>query len=133
MIDKHPFSRRTPLGAAVAAAVLFLAAPLAAQEGDADAGEQVFRQCAACHAVEAGQRRAGPHLAGIVGRPAGAVEGFRYSQAMQDADFVWADETIAAYLTDPRDFLPGTSKRVVLRDPNDAADLIAYLKTLSAE
>ena len=128
MIDKQPFSWRA---SCLAAVVLFLAAP--AQAGDAALGEQVFRQCAACHAVEAGQRRAGPHLAGIVGRQAGAVEGFRYSRAMQEADVVWTDEAIAAYLTDPRDFLPGTSKRVALRDPSDAADLIAYLETLSAE
>lgn len=131
MIDKDLFSLRAPYAAAVA--MMVLAGPAVAQDGDAAAGEQVFRQCAACHTVEPGPRRAGPHLAGIVGRQAGTVEDFRYSPAMQDADFVWTEESLVAYSTDPRGFLPGTSMMVGLRDPADAADLLAYLKTLNAE
>lgn len=104
-----------------------------ASSGDPAAGERVFRQCSTCHTVAPGSPRPGPHLAGIVGRKAGAVEGYRYSQAMQDADFVWTEESIAAYVAEPRDFLPGTTKRVALRNAADAPDLIAYLKTLSAE
>lgn len=111
------------------------AAAASAQEaaGDPVAGERIYRQCAACHSVEPGQNRAGPHLFGIFGQNAGSVEGFRYSQAMRDADLVWNEETLTAYVTDPRGFLPGTSMRVALRDPDDAADLIAYLRTLSSE
>ena len=54
------------------------AAPALA-EGDADAGEKVFRKCKACHQVGAdAQSRTGPVLNGIVGAPAGAVEDFSY-------------------------------------------------------
>ena len=124
---------RPALFAALAGILAAAGAPSTATAGDVAAGERLFRQCAACHTVEPGPARAGPHLAGIVGRQAGAVDGFRYSQAMQNAEFVWDDETIAASVADPRGFLPGTSKRVSLRDPANAPDLIAYLKTLEAE
>ena len=50
--------------------------PLAAMEGDADAGAKVFRKCQACHSVEPGQNRVGPSLFGVVGKEAGAAEGF---------------------------------------------------------
>ena len=49
-----------------------------AQDGDPAAGEKVFRQCQVCHAFDAEQRRQGPHLVGIIGRPAGSVEGFTH-------------------------------------------------------
>ncbi|NIA71172.1 cytochrome c family protein [Pelagibius litoralis] len=124
--------------AALACAASFpaiLTTSAAAQEaaGDPAAGERVYRQCATCHSVAPGENRAGPHLFGIVGQSAGAVEGFRYSRAMREADIVWDDETLTAYLIDPLGFLPGTTMRVGLRNPDDAADLIAYLRTLSTE
>lgn len=121
--------------AGLSLSVAMAATAASAQEtaGDPAAGERVYRQCAACHSIEPGQNRAGPHLFGIVGQNAGSVEGFRYSQAMRDADIVWNEENLTAYVTDPRGFLPGTTMRVALRDPDDAADLVAYLRTLSSE
>ena len=120
---------------AVMAFALAAPAPATAQSpsGDAAAGERTFRQCAACHSVEPDQNRAGPSLFGVYGRSAAAVEGFRYSAAMREADIVWNGEALQAFLTDPRGFLPGTSKRIALRDPADADDLIAYLRTLADE
>lgn len=101
--------------------------------GDPSAGERAFRQCAACHSVQPGQNRVGPHLFGVYGREAGSVERFRYSRAMRDSDIVWDETTLAAYLADPRNFLPGTSMVLRLRNPDDLPDLIAYLKSLSEE
>ena len=101
--------------------------------GDPSAGERVFRHCAACHTVEPDRHRAGPSLYGIFGQSAGAVEGFRYSRAMQEAEIVWDEETLTAYLTDPNGFLPGTTMRIALRNAEDAPDLIAYLRTLGAD
>ena len=115
---------------AVALAVATTALPAAAQSGDAAAGERAYRQCAACHSVEPGQNRAGPHLHGIVGRQAGTVERFRYSRAMREADIVWDDAALTAYLTDPRGYLPGTSKTFRLRRPEQVPDLLAYLNSL---
>ncbi len=123
----------TALRAVVVSITAAVAMPAAAQSGDAAAGERAFRQCAACHSVDPGQNRAGPHLHGIVGRQAGAVERFRYSRAMREADIVWDDAALAAYLTDPRGYLPGTSKTFRLRRAEQVPDLLAYLNTLRDE
>ena len=96
--------------------------------GDAGRGEEVHRQCAACHSFDPAERRPGPHLQGLFGRTAGAVEGFRYSDAMAASGIVWDDGTLTAYLLDPRGNLPGTRKPVGLRSEADIADVLAYLR-----
>lgn len=98
--------------------------------GDAAKGEVVFGQCRACHKVEAGVNGMGPTLHGIVGRPAGAIEGFAYSDANKNADITWDAETLFTYLENPREFLPGNRMAFPgIKDPQDRADLIAYLET----
>jgi cytochrome c len=100
--------------------------------GDPAAGEQVFRRCQACHLVTAEQNRVGPHLVGVFGRPAGAVEGFNYSPAMRQAGedgLVWDEETIAAYLADPRGYIQGNRMAFAgLRQEQEIADVIAYMR-----
>ena len=92
-------------------------------------GAQAFRACGACHSLEPGRHKTGPSLAGVVGRKAGTVEGFRrYSPALKGADVVWNEATLDAWIADPQAFLPGN--RMVFRGLPDAqarADLIAYL------
>ncbi len=60
--------RKTTGAAIVAAAMMF--AGTAHAEGDAAAGEQVFKKCAACHALEEAKNKGkqGPILAGVIGR-----------------------------------------------------------------
>ena len=99
-------------------------------EGDPAAGERVFRQCQACHVVDAEQNRVGPHLVGIFGREAGAVDGFNYSPAMAGSGIVWDDDTIAAYLADPRGYIAGNRMAFTgLRQEQQIADVIAYIKS----
>lgn len=57
--------------------------------------------------VEEEKNKIGPHLVGIFGRQAGSVGGFKYSDAMKSSGVVWEDETIAAYLKDPKAYIPG--------------------------
>jgi cytochrome c2 len=114
-------------GLLLGAALLLPAAPVAA-EGDAEAGERVFNRCRACHVPDQEQNRVGPHLVGIFGREAGAVEDYRYSPALADSGIVWDDETIAAYVADPRGFIPGNRMAFPgIRNEQEIADLIAYL------
>lgn len=97
--------------------------------GDAAAGEKVFNQCKACHTVEAGKNRVGPSLHGVVGRKAGAVEGFKYSDAMQKSDVVWTPENLDKYLADPRGFIPGNKMAFAgVKKPEDRQNVIAYLQ-----
>lgn len=102
-------------------------------EGDAAAGEAVFRQCASCHALEEGRNGAGPSLYGIMGATAGQAAGFRYSPAIADSGIVWTDETLAAFVADPRGYIRGNRMGFRgLRDEQDIADLIAYLTEATA-
>ncbi|WP_135506790.1 c-type cytochrome [Roseovarius aestuariivivens] len=103
-----------------------------AQDGDADAGEKVFRKCMACHAVgEGAQNKVGPQLNGVVGREIASVEGFNYSSALADMGAegkTWTPEELAAFLEKPRDYAKGTKMSFAgLRKEEDRADVIAYL------
>ena len=123
---------RNLLGVTAAVATLMAAAPSWA-EGDAAAGKKVFNKCRACHVVDKEQNRVGPHLVGIFGREAGAVEGFRYSPAMKESGIVWDDETIGAYLADPKGYIPKNRMAFAgLRKPEDIANVLAYLREATA-
>ena len=127
-----PFLHPLTVGALIAATVAV--APAAAQ--DSGRGEQVFkRACAVCHMVgPAAKNRVGPVLNGIVGRRAGTIAGFPYSPASRRSDVVWDDQALAAYLRDPRAFMPGTRMIYAgLRDDRDLADLVGYLRRFDAE
>jgi nitrite reductase (NO-forming) len=103
-----------------------------AVEGDADAGAKVFRKCQACHSAEPGKNGVGPSLFGVVGKKAGAVEDFNYSPAMQGSGIVWTPDNLDAFLTNPRQFMPGTKMVFAgLRAPEDRANVIAYLMAQS--
>lgn len=102
----------------------------------AEAGQKVFRKCKACHQVgPAAKNRTGPHLNGVVGRTAGELDGFRYSDALASAGgdgFVWTEETLAAFLANPRSNMPGTKMAFAgLKDPTDTEAVIEYLRTFS--
>lgn len=106
--------------------------------GDPEQGERVFRKCQACHQVGAeAQNRVGPVLNGVVGRAAGAVEDFNYSDAMAtrgEEGLVWDAEALDAYLEDPRDYVEGTKMAFAgLRKEEERQDVIAYLATFSDE
>ena len=102
---------------------------------DAAAGEKVFAKCKACHVVDADTNKIGPSLKGVVGRTAGTHEGFRYSPAMVAAGeggIVWNDETLAAYLRDPKGYIKGNKMAFVgLKKDDELANVIAYLKQFS--
>ena len=122
--------KRSAAVAAMIAGGLLGEASVALAEGDPAAGAQVWRQCQACHVLDAEQNRVGPHMVGIFGREAGAVDGFNYSPAMAGSGIVWDDDTIAAYLADPRGYIPGNRMAFAgLRQEKQIADVIAYMKS----
>jgi len=95
-------------------------------------GRQVFTRCAACHAAGHRENKVGPHLVDLFGRPAGSLPDFRYSQAMATADIVWTEETLEAYLREPRDYIPGNRMAFAgLRDDEDLRALMAYLRRVT--
>jgi cytochrome c len=117
---------RLALTAFLAAAAPLLPTAATAQQAD---GERLFRQrCGTCHSLDAGQNRAGPHLSGIVGRPAGSVEGARYSEAMRNSGIVWDRQSLDTFLAAPRQMVPGTSMTVGAPNAAQRAAIIAYLE-----
>ena len=100
------------------------------------AGEAAFRQCKTCHEIgEGAGNRTGPALNGILGRPIGSVDGFRYSNVFQDAAVsgeVWTPENLAAFLADPRGTMAGTKMSFRgVREEADIAALIAYMQSFA--
>lgn len=101
----------------------------AAYTGDPVKGKRVFAQCMTCHAVQEGRNNVGPSLYQIVGRESGTIPGFKYSAANQNSDVVWTEENLFEYLENPQAYIPGTIMAFPgLRNPQDRADVIAYLK-----
>lgn len=124
--------------AIAASLVTLLPLAVAAQEGDAEKGERVFRKCQACHAVgEGAENKVGPVLNGIIGRTVASVEGFSYSSVLADMGAegkTWTEEDLAAFLEKPRDYAKGTKMAFAgLRKEEERADVIAYLATFSEE
>ncbi|WP_414706694.1 c-type cytochrome [Salibaculum sp.] len=117
--------------------------------GDPEAGEQAFRQCAACHMIvdDEGETiarggRVGPNLYGVVDRTRGTVAEFRYSDLMIAAGEVeegatWDQESFVAYVQDPTGWLTaftgetGRGKMTFrLRQEEDAVNIWAYLASV---
>jgi cytochrome c len=76
------------------------------------------------------KNKSGPHLVNIVGRAAGAVDGFKYSKAMAGSGLVWDEATLAGFLAKPKKYLKGTKMSFAgLKKESDIANVIAYLKS----
>ena len=116
------------------AAAVLLGSASAAAAGDPAAGQALFHQkCAICHSPEKGTNKIGPSLYGVVGRKAGSLEGYTYSDAMKNANRTWDEATLSDYLTNPREKIPGV-KMIFPGLPNetDRQNVIAYLSTLKS-
>jgi cytochrome c len=98
---------------------------------DVEAGKEAFKKCALCHTTEPGKNKIGPSLFGVVGRKAGSLDGFSYSEAMKNFDHTWDAETLETYLADPRAVVPGTKMIFPgIKDKAERENVIAYLETL---
>ncbi|MCO5099372.1 MAG: cytochrome c family protein [Burkholderiaceae bacterium] len=98
--------------------------------GDPDAGAKIYTRCEACHALA--YDRTGPHHCGLIGRKAGSVPGFDYSDAMKRSGIVWNAKTLDRFLADPMKAVPGTTMGYAgVKDPKERADLVAFLEQQS--
>jgi cytochrome c2 len=95
-----------------------------------DRGQSLFGACIGCHAVADGAtHRLGPDLAGIIGRPIGGSDGFRYSPALTTRSGRWTEESLDRFLANPQAFAPGNTMVFPgVADADDRAQLIKYLK-----
>ena len=114
---------------ALVAFITLLAALAAAggPKGDTDAGRSaVEKRCTGCHARD--HEKTGPRLAGVVGRKAGTVSGFPYSDAVKKSAVVWNEAVLDKWLTDPESVIPDTDMAFRLDNPMERAAIIAFLK-----
>lgn len=121
---------------AALAAVSGLAAvqPAVAEDAMVAAGKLFFGQrCQICHnPAAAGGKTYGPPLAGVVGRKAGSLEGFAYSDALVKSGIVWTEGSLKAWMEDNDGMLPGTRMRHVgVEDKAEQDMIVAYLKSLA--
>jgi cytochrome c len=119
-------------GLSLFAAMMCLASAASAQvKADPEAGADVFKKCRACHDVGPdAKNKVGPLLNGIIGRKAGTIEGFAYSDANKASGVVWTEEEMFKYLANPQAYMPRNKMAFAgLKDEQDRHDVIAYLKT----
>ena len=129
----------------LSAATLAMTAAAGAQAADAEAGEDTFKRCKACHMIADGDNviykggKTGPNLYGIVGRQAGSVEDFRYGDDLVKAGeqgLVWDQETLVAYMEDPKGFLQeylgdkSAKSKMSYKLRKGAEDVAAYLASV---
>jgi cytochrome c len=121
--------------AVIFVAVLATIAADKARAQDAAAGEKVFGMCKACHQIgENAKSAVGPVLNGVIGRKAGSVAGYSYSDANKDSGITWDEATFRAYIRDPKAKVPGTKMIYAgLKDEQKTNDLVAFLRQFDAD
>lgn len=102
---------------------------MALPQAEAPDGATLFRrQCSTCHSLVAGEARQGPNLAGVYGRKAGTLPGFKYSAGFADADWVWDDAHLEPYLTNPQAVIKGGVMGYRQANADVRQAIIGYLK-----
>ncbi len=97
-------------------------------------GEKLIKKCASCHSFnEGGANKTGPNLYNIIGSDVARDDSFSYSKPMKELGGAWDYESLALFLTKPKNFIKGTKMNFAgLKKPKDRANLIAYIRTISA-
>ena len=128
----HAFRRKREKYAATVALAVAISAALTGTvwagglTGDANHGEALYEACQDCHSLD--KNDVGPRHRGVFGRKAASLPDYDYSDALKSANIVWNEETLDKWLTDPQAVAPGAKMFFHLDNPQDRADVIAYLK-----
>ena len=115
----------------LAAGLLAAVAMQPVMAADVDHGKTLYKACAACHGIDGLGGTLGPNLVGVVGRKAGTLTDFRYSNAMTHSNVVWDDANLRDYVINPQAKIKGNRMPFSgVGSDRDADDIVAYLKTL---
>lgn len=115
--------------------LLLVSAGLCSSSWAADDGKALFgRNCGVCHVVSKSEPlRQGPYLQGVVGRKAGKIENFPYSNGLKAATFDWTPERIDQWITDPQSVIADSYMMYKQADPAIRSSIIGYLVTLKSQ
>jgi cytochrome c len=97
---------------------------------DPGAGKDLFaKRCSGCHAVESSKE--GPRLRGVLGRKAGTVAGFPYSDALRNSGITWTGTLLSKWLENPDALVKDNDMEFRVANADERAALVAYLKSLT--
>lgn len=116
--------------------------------GDVVVGEKEFAKCKSCHSITAADGtvvvkggKVGPNLYGVVGRPAGSVPDYKYSDSMVAAGvkgLIWDEGQLSIYMQDPSAFLKAylgddaAKSKMMFKLAAKSDDVAAYLASVAA-
>jgi cytochrome c len=127
-------ARLGALAALAAATGVAVAAPAAPSAADlASAKVLATNHCAVCHTFGKDEPAGvGPNLFNIIGRKAGAAEGFAYSAGFKKAlaDQTWDAKLLDKWLTDTQAVAPGSGMTYSQDDAAKRKKLIRFLESL---
>ena len=129
----QPLANRFILGSLLLVGAEFaIAQTLApAAAGSGIKGKEIYDdRCSACHSVD--DNRVGPLHLGVLGRKAGGVKSYSYSEALSKSKVIWSRETLTAWLSNPEALIPGQRMGYAMDNAQDREDVVAYLATLKA-
>ena len=70
--------------------------------------------CNACHSLgQTPDHHIGPPLGGLLNRQVGAIEGYRYSEALATSGWRWSLPTLLAWLAEPDAAIPNNAMNYV--------------------
>ena len=87
--------------------------------------------CRECHSFVKNDNRLGPSLYGVVGRKAGSVPNFAYSDAVKTSGITWDEQTLEKWIKKPNALIPNNNMGTLfsgLPDAKERAKIIAFLK-----
>jgi cytochrome c len=116
----------------LAVTALLLGSQTSHAGGDPKRGTDEFTQdCAICHSAMEGKNKMGPSLFAVVGRKAGSVTDFAYSEAMKQSGIDWTPDKLDTFIMAPKQLVPGNKMPFGgISEEQERADIISYLSTL---
>jgi cytochrome c len=98
--------------------------------GNAETGKQLFqKRCTGCHSLDSNKE--GPRLRGVLGRKAGSVAEFSYSNELKAAHIIWDEGSLDQWLANPDAVIPDNDMAFHVSNPQERADIIQFLRQAS--
>ncbi len=114
---------------AAAFGLFLLCAPATAQD---DAGQIAFNNaCRTCHTTREGDNRLGPSLYHVIGRKAGSLPNYAYSESVKKADIVWDKSNLDRFIANPDQVVPGHNMKPFggIASADERAKIVAFLES----
>jgi cytochrome c len=88
-------------------------------------------RAAPCHTLREGDNRLGPSLYGGIGRKAGSLPNYNYSESMKKADIVWDKNSLDRFIANPDAVVPGNNMKPYggIASAEERAKIIAFLES----